>query len=59
MRQGYNSVLGGGGFFQPVGKRAGVFVMALYNFTYKAASPNQVLPYNSPLVIRAGITAGF
>jgi len=60
LRKGYNSVLAGGGFFQPVGRHAGIFLMALYNFTYKnPTSPYEVLPYNSPWILRAGITAGF
>lgn len=57
FREGYNSFMAGGGFFQPVGRRAGFFVLALYNFSYSANQTNT--PYDSPLIIRAGITAGF
>jgi hypothetical protein len=54
VRTGFNSIMAGGGLFQPVGRRAGLFFMALYNFSYQDNSP-----YASPLVLRAGITAGF
>lgn len=53
-RRGYSSFMAGGGLFQPVGRRAGLYLLALYNFSYGADSP-----YDSPLVLRAGITAGF
>ena len=59
-RDGYNSFMGGGGFFQPIGRNAGFFFAALYNFTYKdPQSPYDFYPYNSPFIIRAGVTAGF
>lgn len=59
-RRGYDSFMAGGGFFQPVGRRTGFYVSALYNFTYKdPTSPYDYYPYNSPLVLRVGITAGF
>lgn len=54
VRLSFNSVMAGGGLFQPIGRRAGFYLLALYNFSYKANSP-----YDSPLVLRAGITAGF
>lgn len=56
----FSSFLLGGGFFQPLGRNAGVFAMALYNFSYQAAA-NSFEPraYDSPWVIRVGITAGF
>lgn len=53
-RLGFSSFMAGGGLFQPVGRRAGLYLLALYNFSY---GPNS--PYDSPLVLRAGITAGF
>ncbi len=56
-RQGFNSFLGGGGFLQPMGKNAAFFVVALYNFSYTASS-SVYTPYQSPWVIRAGITIG-
>lgn len=55
IRSGFSSFMAGGGFFQPVGRRAGIFFMALYNFNYDQVNS----PYASPFVIRAGITAGF
>jgi len=59
FRQNYNSFLAGGGFFQPMGRNAGFFATILYNFSYRTPGPNDYYPYSSPLVIRAGITAGF
>lgn len=54
QRTGFSSFMAGGGLFQPVGRRAGLYLLALYNFSYGANSP-----YDSPLILRAGITAGF
>jgi hypothetical protein len=60
LRKSYNSLLGGGGFFQPIGRNAGFFILALYNFSYRnPTSLTDFQPYDSPLIIRAGITAGF
>jgi len=61
LRDDFNSIMAGGGFFQPIGRRAGIYVMALYNFSYLPSNSlnGQYSVYNSPLVIRAGITAGF
>lgn len=42
----------GGGYFQPIGNRAGVTVMALYNLLHYPGRS----PYNSPLVLRVGFT---
>ena len=42
----------GGGYFQPIGNRAGFTVMALYNILHNPARS----PYNSPLVLRVGFT---
>ena len=59
-RDGYSSFMGGGGFFQPIGRNAGFYLAALYNFTYRdPQSPSDFYPYSSPFIIRAGITAGF
>lgn len=58
-RRGYDSFLAGGGFFQPIGRRAGFYLSALYNFSYRDPGPGDYYPYNSPLVLRVGITAGF
>lgn len=59
VRKGYNSFLAGGGFFQPLGRNAGFYALALYNFSYKDVGPNDFSPYDSPLVLRVGVTAGF
>lgn len=60
QRKAFTSFFAGGGFFQPIGRNAGIFAMALYNFSYRnPTSANSFQPYDSPLVIRAGITAGF
>lgn len=60
VRQTYTSFMAGGGFFQPVGRHAGFFATALYNFSYRnPTSPNDYYPYSSPWVLRVGITAGF
>ena len=42
----------GGGVFQPVGGRAGIGLSVLLNLLYD----DRKSPYNSNLVIRAGIT---
>ncbi len=55
-RQSFDSVLAGGGFIQPLGKRFAFYVMALYNFSYK--DQPQYSPYDSPVVIRAGVNIG-
>ena len=59
IRKKYNSFLAGGGLFQPLGRRAGFYALALYNFSYRAAGPGEITPYDSPLVLRVGVTAGF
>ncbi|NJN42706.1 MAG: hypothetical protein HC811_11195 [Flammeovirgaceae bacterium] len=47
----------GGGFFQPIGRRAGFFAMALYNFNYDDNA--QYNAYSSPWILRVGISGGF
>jgi len=42
----------GGGYFQPIGNRAGFTVMALYNVLHNPVRS----PYNSPFVLRVGFT---
>jgi hypothetical protein len=42
----------GGGVFQPVGGRAGIGLSVLFNLLYD----DRKSPYNSNLVIRAGVT---
>lgn len=55
-RRSFDSFLAGGGIIQPVGNRFAFYVMALYNFSYE----DQVgfSAYDSPLVVRAGISIG-
>ncbi|HEU5148581.1 MAG TPA: hypothetical protein VFT90_17765 [Chryseosolibacter sp.] len=55
-RQTFNSFLAGGGFIQPLGERFAFYLMALYNFSYQEQS--RYSPYDSPIVIRAGINIG-
>lgn len=57
-RKDFNSVLVGGGFVQPVGEKISFYIMALYNISYKSRIANEYTPYDSPLVIRAGINIG-
>jgi hypothetical protein len=59
LRDSYNSVMAGGGFFQPIGRNAGFFALALYNFSYEEQRADRFSPYTEPLIFRAGITAGF
>lgn len=58
LRRDFNSFMAGGGLFQPIGRRVGFYALALYNFSYKD-SASDFYPYDSPLVLRIGITAGF
>ncbi len=51
-RQWVPSLFVGGGLFQPIGKKAGFTIMALYNIIYD----DQRSPYNSPVVLRVGFT---
>lgn len=55
-RRSFESFLAGGGFIQPLGQRAAFYLMALYNFSYQET--NLYSPYDSPIVIRAGINLG-
>jgi hypothetical protein len=56
-RQNFDSFLAGGGFIQPIGNRLSFYVMALYNFSYQDTYTGYS-PYDSPIVIRAGINIG-
>jgi hypothetical protein len=46
------SLLLGGGFFQPFGRRGGFYIAAMYNVIYDDLRS----PYNSPWVFRVGFT---
>ena len=60
-RRIFNSFMAGGGISQPVGGKAFFFLTVLYNFSYDNDNSNNSFssPYNSPWVVRVGITAGF
>jgi hypothetical protein len=58
QREGYESFLAGGGFIQPLGSKASFYLLVLYNFLYDSPQPGEFSPYNSPLVIRAGVSLG-
>ena len=55
-RLGYNSLLLGAGYSEPIGGNAAFSIMALYNVLYDES--DLFKPYNSPWVIRAGIGIG-
>jgi hypothetical protein len=55
-RTGYNSVLVGGGVFQPMGEHSALVLSGLYNLSY---SDNEASPYGSPWVLGAGVSVGF
>jgi len=60
VRSSFDSFMAGGGISQPIGGKAFFFLTALYNFSYNNISSNNYrVPYNSPWVLRVGITAGF
>lgn len=60
-RSSFNSFMAGGGISQPIGGKAFFFLTAMYNFSYANFDSNNVYrsPYNSPWVLRIGVTAGF
>ena len=58
MRKTFDSFMAGGGYTQPIGDRASLYVMALYNFSYTTPKPGEYSVYQSPLVIRAGVNIG-
>ncbi len=55
----YSSLFGGGGIAQPISQNLFFTATALYNFTYQNNYSGAYRPYNSPWVIRVGISAGF
>ena len=56
-REGFSSVLVGGGVWQPISKNAAVFANALYNLSYDSSELRS--PYDSPFILRAGIGIHF
>ena len=55
-RDGYDSVLVGGGVFQPLGGNASLVLSVLYNLSYSDDEPG---PYGSPWIVGAGVSVGF
>lgn len=56
-RETFNTMLGGIGYSQPMGGRASIFILALYDFTYD--DNDLSYPYDDPWIVRGGISAGF
>lgn len=60
VRYQFNSVLGGGGYVMPLGPRSSVYVMALYNFSYREqGNLSDPVAYSSPWILRVGANIGF
>lgn len=57
FRDNFTSFLIGGGISQPLGGKAFFNVTVLYNLSYVPSDLTD--PYDSPLVVRAGISLGF
>ena len=53
----YSSFLVGGGLSQPIGTNAALHVAVLYNFSYSESDLYR--PYDSPWILRVGVSAGF
>jgi hypothetical protein len=51
------SLFVGGGISRPIARNAAFFASALYNLSYDDNDPNR--PYDSPWVVRVGVSAGF
>ncbi len=60
-RTSFDSFMAGGGIAQPIGGKAFLFLTAMYNFSYENFNSLNAYrtPYDSPWVIRVGVTAGF
>jgi hypothetical protein len=56
-RDTYNAFLAGGGYSIPVGGHVGVYVSALYDFSYDGNDVNR--PYDSPVRVQVGVAVGF
>lgn len=56
-RDTFNTLLGGIGYSQPMGARASIFVLALYDFTHDDNDP--FYPYSDPWIVRGGVSVGF
>lgn len=55
-RENFDSWFLGGGLSQPFGRNAAFNIMFLYNLLYDDGTNT---PYNSPIVLRAGVDVGF
>jgi len=60
-RTSFDSFMAGGGISQPVGRKSSFFLAVLYNFSYANFNNANAYrsPYNSPWVVRIGISGGF
>jgi hypothetical protein len=60
-RASFDSFMAGGGISQPMGRKAAFFLAVLYNFSYENFNNTNAYrsPYNSPWVVRLGVTGGF
>jgi hypothetical protein len=56
FRDDYSSLFLGGGVNQSIGGNAAFSIIVLYNVLY---NDDEFGPYNSPLVVRGGVTVGF
>jgi hypothetical protein len=57
VRSTHNAFLAGAGYTVPAGRNVGVYVSALYDFTYDANDPYR--PYDSPVRFQVGVAVGF
>jgi len=60
-RTSFDSFMAGGGISQPVGRKSSLFLAVLYNFSYENFNNANAYrsPYDSPWVVRIGISGGF
>ena len=56
-RDTFDSVLGGGGYMQPLAPNTAMYVTALYHFSYDSSDIYR--PYTDPWVFRVGVAVGF
>ena len=56
-RATYNSFLAGGGYTIPLGRNAGMYFSALYDFSYDGNDPYSA--YDSPVQFQVGFSVGF
>ena len=56
-RDTYNTFLAGGGYAFPVASHVGLYVSALYDFSYDSNDTNR--PYDSPVRVQVGVSVGF